>query len=1291
MSRYSTRLARVCAFVCVAIVLTVVPAALCAQTLSVFDIDTTAFPTLKAKFYAFDAGGNQVARTQAELTLKENGLTRTITNVTCPQVAGPRAISSVLTMDVSGSMEFGPLGVRNIDLAKAAGRAWVAALAMPQSECAVTSFDNGNYFNRDFTTDAAKLNASIGSIAPQGGTDYNLGLLSAPAGSLQATKAAKHQKIVVFLTDGLPSVPTNQAAIIAEANAQGCIVYVVTLGMPCPVELRNIATQTGGNWFQNVTTVAQAEAIYRQILAEAQSGSPCSITWQSVRCPGGKRDVALSDAAATGTNEYTFDDAKSSKLQFAPASVFMRAKPPGAPFDTTVTVTAVNDAFAVTNVTSTNAAFDINPKTFSLSAGQSMQLTVRFTPVDSSYQWTEFDFVNASCAQQYYASGGFPGKRATAPTLVLKTPNGGEQLLAGSQFDVTWSGIPETDNVKLEYSTDAGTTWRSMAPIATGGLYDWKVANTPTTTALARVTRLPAGATDDTGLLFTLTGHTDDVMMVRWSPDGARVATAGFDGSLTIFDALTGTTLHTCATGTTGLYCLDWNTTGTQVAVSGEMGHASIWNALTGARVRNLSAHAPFAQVWTIGWKLDGTQLATASQDGTCMLWNAASGANTQLNGHASSPQNLVWNPTGTQFASVGMDRVGIVWTSAGTEIAPKLTGHAGGVYFVDWSPTGTRIATASEDGTAKVWDATSHALVATMNGHSGFINSVQFSPDGTRILTSSDDRTARVWNAATGAQMFALNMNAGVNDAAWSKDGSMIVTGGDDNLAIVWDAASGTRLQDLVGHSGAVLSVEFSSNGLYVATGGEDNTAKIWGIYETPLMRDTSDAVFAILRPTPVAIDINMGRVVVGGSKDSVITAFVSNTGTYPFEVDSVVVRGADATQFGIVSGFGPYTIAPGSSHAIEMRFIPASVGVKSASLRIFTSAGSQIQSLSGEGVAPELEVVGAIIDFGQVPVNTTKTLPQTATVRNIGAAPITITGVRLAGPNGVDFASTTIGQSFTLNVGGTAQLVDVAFTPSEMGRTSGRLLFDHDGPGSPATVFLFGEGIASLPSEKGTALLQVGSGNARAGDIVNIAITLTADSNLANTGATSITGQLRFNKTLLVPLSPLTAGTLDGNDRVLDLTLPTQGANGELMKMSFRAALGTDSITPLVLENLQAHGGSVAVTSQPGTFKLDGICLAGGVRLVNPNGLVALSSQGPNPVLHGTTTVELETTELGHTTLTLRDLSGRIVKNYIDGIVPVGRRTMQLDVSEIASGAYILSLSTPTVQRAIRIEVAP
>ena len=70
------------------------------QELIVYDIETTNYPIMKAKFYVFDAEGNQITNQSiTDFLVTENGEQRRILNISCPSQTPVDAISSVLVMD----------------------------------------------------------------------------------------------------------------------------------------------------------------------------------------------------------------------------------------------------------------------------------------------------------------------------------------------------------------------------------------------------------------------------------------------------------------------------------------------------------------------------------------------------------------------------------------------------------------------------------------------------------------------------------------------------------------------------------------------------------------------------------------------------------------------------------------------------------------------------------------------------------------------------------------------------------------------------------------------------------------------------------------------------------------------------------------------------------------------------------------------------------------------------------------------------------------------------------------
>src|SRR6478672_11038718 len=54
------------------------------QSLSVFNLDASGFLVVKAKLYAFDAGAQQSRPSASEISVNEDGVSRTVLSVTCP-------------------------------------------------------------------------------------------------------------------------------------------------------------------------------------------------------------------------------------------------------------------------------------------------------------------------------------------------------------------------------------------------------------------------------------------------------------------------------------------------------------------------------------------------------------------------------------------------------------------------------------------------------------------------------------------------------------------------------------------------------------------------------------------------------------------------------------------------------------------------------------------------------------------------------------------------------------------------------------------------------------------------------------------------------------------------------------------------------------------------------------------------------------------------------------------------------------------------------------------------------
>jgi len=993
-----------------------VPAVPCLgqPTLQLVDVTPTRFPTVTGRFYLFDGKGQQVTNlSPADVSVTENSIPRKVVRVSCPPPVPQQPISAVLTIDISGSMSQPvTFGMTRMDIVRAAATAWVQEMGST-SECAITSFNLGDYLNRDFTNDKQKLLAALSQLTPQGGTDYMAGFLGYPAGGLRVARRGTQKRVLVFLTDGLVQLPTDENAIVAEAKQSNTEVYCIALAMPIPTVLKNISERTGGESFGMVTSVQEAVAIYRTILRQAENIEPCEVEWESeFECSAGRNVSLLVPEMSLSSPGYYTAPESSVKLMTTPTSLAFGPVAPGTDRSLDILLTAVGGTVAIDSVVSSDPRFTVTqggaPPGYVIGVGMPGTVRVQFAPTDSQQVFSEIRIYSSSCKPNIVrATGGFYGKAAQTP-LRLLTPNGGERFVAGTDTVMTWTGVLPSTQVRLEYSTDTGTTWQTITSIGSDYSHAWHVPNTPSRTCLARVSESRAQSP-----VLTLDGHSGTVRDANFSHDGASVVTVEYDGTIRVFDAVTGILVQTLSSHPAAL--------------------AALFNP-------------------------DGDQILTGGADRTVRRWDLSTGSLMSADVVSrGAVYGLAYNALGTLVATGGADTAVKVWSSAIGSAPLWVYPVAWPVRSVAFSPGSNRIVAGSDDSLARVWSVVSRNLDLVLGPHRGPVTSVEFSPDGSRVLTA-DAEGVYLWDVGTGTQMWHTTL-ASVSTARFSPDGGRVAVGTGADVCLL-EAYQGTILRTLSGHAGNVVRTSFSPDGQRVVSASEDRTARIWDLNDLPIQHDESDALWEIVAPNLVSFDVDFGTVALGSSRDSVVVGYIKNLGTLPTRVDRFTFKGGVNGEFTVISGGPPFTLGPDETRTVELEFRPVAVGLRQSNIEISTGAAVLVQSLRGVGVALPLEISSTLVDFGAVAVGDKKDSTVALLVRNTGASPLTITGTSLAGPDNDHFSIIQGGGTVTLQPGEGHDMV-LRFSPTETGGVSGSIAFEYGDVGSPARALLYGEGV--------------------------------------------------------------------------------------------------------------------------------------------------------------------------------------------------------------------------------------
>jgi WD40 repeat protein len=330
-----------------------------------------------------------------------------------------------------------------------------------------------------------------------------------------------------------------------------------------------------------------------------------------------------------------------------------------------------------------------------------------------------------------------------------------------------------------------------------------------------------------------LTGHTNSVYSVAFSPDGKTLASGGLDDTVIRWDVAKHQPIGQTLTGhTNAVESVAFSPDGKTLASASDDQTIILWDATADRPIgRPLAGHT--GAVYSVAFSPDGKTLASGSLDKTIIVWNVATRQpiGRPLTGHTRAVRSVAFSPDGKTLVSGSDDGAIILWDlSTGQPIGEPFVSGAGMVWSVAFSPDGKTLAFGGQTGSVVLWDVTTRQMIGgPLTGHKGAVRSVAFSPDGTTLASGSWDDTIMLWVVATRLPI-GQPLTGYTSGMAFSPDGKTLASGCSDNSVILWDLTVRQAIdQPLTGHTGPVYSVAFSPGGKTLASGSWDSSVVLW------------------------------------------------------------------------------------------------------------------------------------------------------------------------------------------------------------------------------------------------------------------------------------------------------------------------------------------------------------------------------------------------------------------------------------------------------------------------------